>query len=396
VPHLKEHDQDLKIVAGTSIGALNASIIALNYGKEDHGAGTLESIWKSELAVSSLAFPYPIPVSEESQRWNAVWTILLNGHPRLFTPRLPGWQFLPSIFWSHFTHFYDTKAMERTVERHFKSAPCTHDGSYGPRAAAPRLIITAVNIDEGRGAAFDSLKQSITPEHVVASGSIPPGFSAKTIEGKRYWDGGLWANTPLRDVLYVLEEEGSDDGLLAEEVNIYQRIYIVDVFPRRSPPPQTLWGVLSRMDEITYADKTRYYAVWDLMNRYARSAKRAYQYIELVPQLYELSKALPPSKLKDLIEKEYEEHVKLSEEKELSKEREEYKKIQQKHFNLRIMRIERSPLPHEAISRDVDFSPERIEALIDQGYEDAKETLKNESERDGTWNPLSSNNEVDV
>ena len=48
------------------------------------------------------------------------------------------------------------------------------------------LIITAVDIDEGRGAAFDSLKQPITPEHVVASGSIPPGFPAKTIEGKRY------------------------------------------------------------------------------------------------------------------------------------------------------------------------------------------------------------------
>ena len=113
VPHLKEHDQDLKIVAGTSIGALNASIIALNYGKEDYGAGTLESIWKRDLAVTSLAFPYPVPVTEELQRWNAVWTTLLNGHPRLFTPRLPGWQFLPSIFWSHLTHFYDTQAMEQ-------------------------------------------------------------------------------------------------------------------------------------------------------------------------------------------------------------------------------------------------------------------------------------------
>ena len=81
-----------------------------------------------------------------------------------------------------------------------------------------------------------------------------------------------------------------------------------------------------------------------------------------------------------MIEKEYEEHVKSSEEKELSKEREEYKNIQQKHFDLRITRIERSPLPHEAISRDVDFSLGRIEALIDQGYKDAKETLEKEGE----------------
>jgi predicted acylesterase/phospholipase RssA len=373
VPHLKEHDQDLKIVAGTSIGALNASIIALNYGKEDYGAGTLESIWKRDLAVTSLAFPYPVPVCEESQRWNAVWTTLLNGHPRLFTPRLPGWQFLPSIFWSHLTHFYDTQAMEQTVERYFKSSShAAAGGFYGPCAAAPRLIITAVDVDEGRGVAFDSLKQSITPEHVVASGSLPPWFPAKTIEGGWYWDGGLWANTPLRDVLYVLE----DEPFLAGEVGTHQKIYIVDVFPRRSPPAGNIWEVLGRINEISYADKTRHYGVGDLMNRYARSAKRALRHIELIPRLYELSKTLPASELKDLIEQEYEEHEKLS-----SKEKEEYRQIQQNHINLEITRIERSPLHYEAISRDIDFTSERIEALIDQGYEDMKETLTTESER---------------
>lgn len=377
VSHLKEHDYALKIVAGTSIGALNASIIALNYGKEDHGAGTLESIWKRDLAVTSLAFPYLVPVSDESHRWNAVWTTLLNGHPRLFTPRLPGWQFLPSIFWSHFTHFYDTKAMERTVERYFQSTPHAADGCYGPRAAAPRLIITAVDIDEGRGAAFDSLKQPITHEHVVASGSLPPWFPEKSIEGKRYWDGGLWANTPLRDVLYALEDETS----LAEEVDTYQKVYIVDVFPQRSPPPRNMWEVSGRINEISYADKTRHYGVGDLMNRYARSTKRALRHIDFIPRLYELSETLPPSELKDLIEKEHEQHQVLSEEKEPSEEGEEYKKIQQKHINLEITRIERCPLPNEGISRDIDFAPERIEALIDQGYEDAKETLKKESER---------------
>jgi hypothetical protein len=122
------------------------------------------------------------------------------------------------------------------------------------------------------------------------------------------------------------------------------------------------------LNEIIYADKTQYHAAWDLMNRYARSAERALQHIELVPRLYELSKTLPPSELKDLIEKEYEEHKKLSREKELSEEKEEYKKIQQKHIDLRIMRIERSPLPYEAVSRDIDFSLERIGALINQGY----------------------------
>ncbi|MBV9453132.1 MAG: DUF3734 domain-containing protein [Rubrobacter sp.] len=272
--------------------------------------------------------------------------------------------------------------MEKTVERYFKSTPHSPNGCYGPNATDPRVIITAVDIDEGRGVAFDSLKQSITAEHVVASGSLPPAFPEKTIESGRYWDGGLWANTPLRDVLYALEDEAS----LAEEVDTCQKVYIVDVFPRRSPPAQNVWEVLGRINEISYADKTRHYGVGDLMNRYARSAKRALKHIELIPQLYELSKTLAPSELKDLIEKEYEEHQKLSETKNPNDEKEEYQELHQNHINLEVTRIERSPLPYESISRDIDFSPERIEALINQGCEDAKETLQKEGERNETGN----------
>lgn len=374
VPHLKEHGYDLKIVAGTSIGAINASVITLNYGEEDHGVETLESLWEKDLAIPSLAFPYPVPVSEEPQRWNAVWTSISNGHPRLFTPRVPGWYFVPSIFWSQFTHLYDTHPMEETVERCFKSASSSPYGRYGPNATDPRLIITAVDVDEGRGVAFDSLKQAITPDHVVASGSLPPWFPAKTIDDKPYWDGGLWANTPLRDVLYALQEEEPP----AEKEDTYQKIYIVDVFPRRSPPPRNIWEVVGRINEISYADKTQYYGVWDLMRRYARSSERALRHIELIPRLYELSKTLPPSELKDLIEKEYEKHQELNEERESNDEKEEYKELHKKHLNLEITRIERSPLPYEGISRDIDFSPERIEALIDQGYKDAKEAVKKE------------------
>ena len=371
VPHLKEHGYDLKIVAGTSIGAINASLIALNYGEEDHGVETLESLWKKDLTIPSLAFPSPVPVSDESQRWNAVWTSISNGHARLFTPHVPGWYFVPPIFWSQFTHLYDPQEMEETVERYFKRASYYPNDCYGPHATDPRLIITAVDVDEGKGVVFDSLKQAITPEHVVASGSIPPGFPAKTIDGKRYWDGGLWANTPLRDVLYVLQDEEP----LTEKEDTDQKIYIVDVFPRRNPPARNIWEVVGRINEISYADKTRHYGVGDLMNRYARSAERALRHIELIPRLYELAKTLPPSELKDLIEKEYEKHQELNEEKETNDEKEEYKELHKKHINLEITRIERSSLPYEGISRDIDFSSERIEALIDQGYKDAKETV---------------------
>jgi len=70
-----------------------------------------------------------------------------------------------------------------------------------PNDVTPRLIVTAVELETSQPVAFDSAHRDITPDHIVASGSLPPGFPPTEIDGLHYWDGGLWSNTPLPEVL---------------------------------------------------------------------------------------------------------------------------------------------------------------------------------------------------
>ena len=107
-PHFAEHGQTLCAVAGTSIGAINASLIALRYECDrDQGAGALEEFWTSDLATESMPF---LPLAE-FQPLNAVWTSLLFGNPRLYSPHLFGWDLLPRFFLGAVTRFYDTAPM---------------------------------------------------------------------------------------------------------------------------------------------------------------------------------------------------------------------------------------------------------------------------------------------
>ncbi len=220
---------DLAVVAGTSIGAINASMIAKHYHEKDRGARTLQRFWKEVLATPSFPF-FPFP--GVFQHWNAYWTSMLFGNPHMFTPLITA------------TSFVSSRPMEQTLTRHF--------GSYGPDQVEPRLIVTTVDIQAGKLIAFDSFEEQITPHHVVASGSLPPGYPAKEHEGKFYWDGGLWGNTPLPEVLNALQSSSADENWPEYQV------YIVDLFPAQAMVPQNSLEVSLRMSEIVFADKTTY------------------------------------------------------------------------------------------------------------------------------------------
>jgi predicted acylesterase/phospholipase RssA len=147
-------------VAGTSIGAVNASIVTARYRDRDHGTKALEDFWQS-LTVQS--FPFPL-LAGGNPSWNAVWTSLLFGNSRLFQPTVPFWTFMAPVTWALFTNFYDTASMERTLAGYFHA--------IGPRQAQPRLIITAVDLQTIRSVAFDSWDIAVTPHHVVATCSL--------------------------------------------------------------------------------------------------------------------------------------------------------------------------------------------------------------------------------
>src|SRR5262249_43455854 len=111
-------------------------------------------------------------------------------------------------------------------------------------AGEPRLSVGAVNVATGNFAYFDNASQTIRPEHIMASGALPPGFPAIEIDGEFYWDGGLVSNTPLRHILETLPRH----SMLA---------FQVDVFCARGSLPGSLDAVSEREKDIRYSSRTR-------------------------------------------------------------------------------------------------------------------------------------------
>ena len=108
-----------------------------------------------------------------------------------------------------------------------------------------RLSVGAVNVETGNMTWFDTASTRILPEHIMASGALPPGFPAIEIDGAYYWDGGLVSNTPLQ---FVLDEEGSSSDLC---------IFQVDLFNARGELPQSVWTSEAREMDIRFSSRTR-------------------------------------------------------------------------------------------------------------------------------------------
>ena len=116
---------------------------------------------------------------------------LMSGASGFFRPRIPNpWFHPPGTVEA--TSFYDTLQLKATLEALIDFDRLNSDH------AKPRLSLGAVNVRSGNLVYFDSSRQVIKPEHVMASGALPPGFPAVEIEGEHYWDGGLVSNTPLQ------------------------------------------------------------------------------------------------------------------------------------------------------------------------------------------------------
>jgi NTE family protein len=134
------------------------------------------------------------------------------------------------------TSYYDTSALKGTLER-LVDFDRINSGEM-------RFSVGAVNVATGNFVYFDNTTHTITPEHVIASGALPPGFPPVEIEGEYYWDGGLMSNTPL---LWVMESEPRQDTLAFQ----------VDLWSARGALPRTMAEVVTRQKEIQYSSRTR-------------------------------------------------------------------------------------------------------------------------------------------
>ena len=185
-------------LAGISIGALNAAIIAGS--PEDERVERLRTFWETICAAPvewpageglANAMPYAFDFNSLHNTMAAM-RALFQGQPGFFKPRFP------SPMWSPFsgdaaTSFYDTSPLHRTLEK-LVDFDRLNSGEV-------RVSVGAVNVRTGNLTYFDTAERELGPRHFMASGALPPGFPSVEIEGEHYWDGGVVSNTPLSRVL---------------------------------------------------------------------------------------------------------------------------------------------------------------------------------------------------
>ena len=221
-------------VAGTSIGAVNGAIVAGN--PPERRVQRLREFWER---VSSRLLAWPLSNDDNSRRiFNETSAVLVaaGGAPGFFEPRIP-----PAVLMPQGTpeaiSLYDTEPLRATLEE-LVDFDLLNSG-------AVRLSVGAVQVLSGNMKYFDTEKMRIGPEHIMASGALPPGFPPIEIDGQPYWDGGLVSNTPLE---FVLERTGPRDDMV---------IFQIDLFSAKGCMPQNLFDIGQREKEIRYSSRTR-------------------------------------------------------------------------------------------------------------------------------------------
>jgi NTE family protein len=225
-------------VAGISIGAINAALIAGN--PPERRVEQLRAFWETISQPPFGISRFPGFKLEGEYMHHAVnqfrsMAILLGGAPGFFTPRMPP-PFLHAPGSPEAQSYYDTAPLKVTLERLVDFDLLN--------AGAMRCSVGAVNVRTGNFVHFDSTTHQIGPEHVMASGSLPPGFPATEIEGEYYWDGGLVSNTPLQ---WVLDSDPRQDTLAFQ----------IDLWNARGEFPRTLIESEVRQKEIRFSSRTR-------------------------------------------------------------------------------------------------------------------------------------------
>lgn len=229
-------------IAGISIGAVNSAIIAGN--PPEARVARLRAFW--ELASGGdLGWP---------GAWTAPWDqlsaegpvrgwlnqlsagrIMTQGAPGFFSPRMPP-PYLRTPGAPGATSWYDTAPLRATLEKLVDFDRIN--------ARELRFSVGAVNVRTGNFTYFDNATHKIGPEHVMASGALPPAFEAVEIEGELYWDGGLVSNTPL-------------DWVLSSHSELDTLIFQVDLWSASGDAPRDLLELAIRAKEIQFSSRTR-------------------------------------------------------------------------------------------------------------------------------------------
>jgi NTE family protein len=359
----------IDIIAGTSIGGLNASIIAGSKG-EDHPEKALEQYWL-ELGEDSSAnlnspfmewlarypLPTPLPPSPSTPTTDhsamthisqvksvmSFYSSAIYGNNKIFVPRWrPEFAFTdPEYFTPNkWTYLYDHLPLLKTAEKYIDYNKLQPNGKPNSR-----LIITAVNVMTAEPLIFDSAKQQITSKHILAATGYPSYYFpwAEVEKGVYAWDGSLLSNTPLREVI---------DASPVKD----KQVFLVENYPKRCDAlPDNLLEVQHRARDIMFSDKTIHNV---------QMSKTITYYLKLINDLYKMLEVHFSSEKKEDIEK-------------FEKIRARYKKVSEEHGAeiKRVHYITRSEL-FPSLYENADFSVDTIKASIKDGELKTNQILK--------------------
>ena len=233
---LVERGIEVDWVAGISIGAINAALIAGN--PPERRLARLTEFWELVSGgLPNICLP-DLHDIREAAHLAAAGAVAMWGIPGFFRPHfLPSW--MAPAGSADALSYYDTAPLRETLDR-LVDWQLLNEGPI-------RFSVGAVDIETGNLVYFDNAdphwKGRIDARHVMASGALPPGLPPVEIDGRHYWDGGLVSNTPLS---HVLDHQAGD-------ILIFQ----VDLFPAQGPMPDEMTGVWSRQKDIQYSSRTR-------------------------------------------------------------------------------------------------------------------------------------------
>lgn len=245
-------------VSGVSIGAVNAAIIAGN--KPENRLDRLTDFW-SRITDRTVWLHTPDgDIFRQMRNAASAFHTMVMGQPGFFAPhKLNPW--LSPAGAKSATSYYDSSPLRETLLE-LVDFDLLNKGDC-------RFSVGAVNVTSGNFIFFDNAKHRIEPEHIMASGALPPAFAPVQIGTDYFWDGGIVSNTPLQH-------------LLAQDDDINSLVFQVDLFSASGALPRTMPDVMGREKDISYSSRTR--QVTDMFQRLQRWKTRAYRALLKIPE----------------------------------------------------------------------------------------------------------------
>ncbi len=303
-------------VIGTSIGAINAAIIAGN--TRDKSLERLRELW-DRVEQDDLFGP---PDHWFGQLTRNMYTIS-TGLPAFFRPNA-------MAFMSPHNRLGPEKAAYYSVDPLRETLSDLVDFDI-VEAGETRLTVGASHVSSSEMRYFDSRDEKLGLEHVMASGALPPSFPAVRVDGELYWDGGILSNTPVEAVF--------DDRPRRNSL-----VFTVHIWNPDGEEPETVWEVMNRQKDVQYSSRAESHI------------KRQRQLHRLRHVVAELAKRLPEDAAKD----------------NLVRELVSYGCMTRTH----VVRLLAPNLPGEDHLKDIDFSPQGIRQRWEAGYQHTLKTLE--------------------